>query len=171
MGGNRNLSVAAQKQNGVCAQTSHRLNSHCHCGTLPRGRAQRGSSCTSSRATVNALGHRRGGTRPQIWTPFGHYRAVGARHMNARALSLNGQAILYSLPDRGKSRQYPRHPHVCVWKVSMPHPSRRSQAIRRLWSSFVRGPVVRRRGAAVGAFFVGDRRGQQGRNGGDIHRG
>ena len=39
--------------------------------------------------------------------------------MNARALYLNGQAILYSPPDTGKARQYPRHPHVCVWKVSM----------------------------------------------------
>jgi hypothetical protein len=39
--------------------------------------------------------------------------------MNAQALCLNGQAILYSLPDRGKSRHYPRHPHVCIWKVSM----------------------------------------------------
>ena len=39
--------------------------------------------------------------------------------MNARALGLNGQAILYSLPDRGKSRHDPSHPHGCVWKVSM----------------------------------------------------
>ena len=39
--------------------------------------------------------------------------------MNARALCLNGQAILYSLPGTGKARQYSGHPHVCVWKVSM----------------------------------------------------
>ena len=39
--------------------------------------------------------------------------------MNAQALYLNGQAILYSPPGTGKSRQDPRHPHVCVWKASM----------------------------------------------------
>ena len=39
-----------------------------------------------------------GGARPQIWTPFGHCGAVGAPYMNAQALGLNGQAILYSPP-------------------------------------------------------------------------
>ena len=39
--------------------------------------------------------------------------------MNAQALCLNGQAILYSPPGTGKTRHNPRHPHVCVWKVSM----------------------------------------------------
>ena len=60
-----------------------------------------------------------GASCPQIWTPFGHCRAVGAPYLNARALCLNGQAILYSPPGTGKTRQYPIHPHVCVWKVSM----------------------------------------------------
>ena len=39
--------------------------------------------------------------------------------MNAPALGLNGQAILYSSPGTGTSRQSPMHAHVCVWKVSM----------------------------------------------------
>jgi hypothetical protein len=39
--------------------------------------------------------------------------------MNAQALGLNGQAVLYSPPGTGKIRHYPIHPHVCVWKVSM----------------------------------------------------
>ena len=39
--------------------------------------------------------------------------------MNARALGLNGQAILYFPPGTGKTRHDPRHPHICVWKVSM----------------------------------------------------
>jgi hypothetical protein len=39
--------------------------------------------------------------------------------MNAQALGLNGQAILYSSPGTGKTRQEPMHPHVCVWKRSM----------------------------------------------------
>ena len=39
--------------------------------------------------------------------------------MNAQALGLNGQAILYSSPGTGKTRHDPIHPHVCVWKVSM----------------------------------------------------
>ena len=59
------------------------------------------------------------GCTPQIWTPFGHYRAVGTPYMNAQALGLNGQAILYSPPGTGTIRHDPRQPHVCVWKRSM----------------------------------------------------
>ena len=39
--------------------------------------------------------------------------------MNAPALGLNGQAVLYSPPGAGKTRQYPMHTHVGVWKSSM----------------------------------------------------
>ena len=39
--------------------------------------------------------------------------------MNAQALGLNGQAILYSPPGTGTIRHDPRQPHVCVWKSSM----------------------------------------------------
>ena len=39
--------------------------------------------------------------------------------MNAQALGLNGQAILYFLPGTGKTRRSPMHAHVCVWKVRM----------------------------------------------------
>ena len=39
--------------------------------------------------------------------------------MNAQALCLNGQAILYFPPGTGKIRHDPMYPHVCVWKVSM----------------------------------------------------
>ena len=39
--------------------------------------------------------------------------------MNAQALGLNGPAILYSPPGTGKTWHDPRHPHICVWKVSM----------------------------------------------------
>ena len=39
--------------------------------------------------------------------------------MNAQALCLNGQAILYSPPGTGKIRHDPMQPHVCVWKRSM----------------------------------------------------
>ena len=36
-----------------------------------------------------------------------------------RALCLNGQAILYSPPGTGKSRQEPMHAHVEIWKSNM----------------------------------------------------
>ena len=39
--------------------------------------------------------------------------------MNAQALGLNGQAILYSPPDTGKTRHDPMHPHIGVRKSSM----------------------------------------------------
>ena len=39
--------------------------------------------------------------------------------MNAQALYLNAQAILYSPPGTDKSRQDPRHPNVWIWKSSM----------------------------------------------------
>ena len=39
--------------------------------------------------------------------------------MNAQALGLNGQAILYSPPGTGTIRHDPRQPHVCVRKISM----------------------------------------------------
>src|SRR5262249_26931832 len=42
-----------------------------------------------------------------------------APNLNARALCLNGQAILYSPLGTGKSRTSPMHPHVCVGKSSM----------------------------------------------------
>jgi hypothetical protein len=39
--------------------------------------------------------------------------------MNARALGLNGQAILYSPSSTGKARHDPIHPHVWIWKRNM----------------------------------------------------
>jgi hypothetical protein len=39
--------------------------------------------------------------------------------MNAQALGLNGQAILYSPPGTGKTRHDPMHPHVGGRKRSM----------------------------------------------------
>jgi hypothetical protein len=39
--------------------------------------------------------------------------------LNAHALYLNAQAILYSPPGTGKTRQSPMHAHVEIWKVSM----------------------------------------------------
>ena len=39
--------------------------------------------------------------------------------MNAQALYLNGQAVLYSPPDTGTARHEPIHAHVCVGKGSM----------------------------------------------------
>ena len=41
-----------------------------------------------------------------MWTPFGHDRAVGAPYLNARALGLNGQAILYFPPGTGKTQAH-----------------------------------------------------------------
>src|SRR5262245_13094022 len=47
----------------------------------------------------------------------GGCRAVGAPYMNAQALGLNGQAILYSPPGTGKTRESPMHAHVCAGKT------------------------------------------------------
>ena len=69
--------------------------------------------------------------------------------MNAQALCLNGQAILYSPPGTGKTRQEPMHPHVCVWKskhdpiqANAPEQSGLCGPVSHA------APVVRRRGKA-----------------------
>ena len=70
-------------------------------------------------------------------------------YLNAQALCLNGQAILYSPPGTGTIRQRPMHAHVCVWKGSMTPSKPTLPSTHAFVVQFHTRPRGRRRGAAA----------------------